>query len=121
MLPSPIVNFFFSKNNKLFPIKAKPGENILSVAHKNNIELEGACEGSLACSTCHVILDNELYNKLKTPSDREYDLLDQAYDLTSTSRLGCQLSVDKNYENKILKIPKATRNMTVDGYVPKPH
>jgi ferredoxin len=91
------------------------------VAHKNRIDLEGACEGSLACSTCHVILDKKLYDKLGEPSDREYDLLDQAFGLTSTSRLGCQLKVDKGLENSIIKIPSATRNIAVDGYKPKPH
>lgn len=102
-------------------IFTEPDKTLLEAAHINKIELEGACEGSLACSTCHVILDKKVYDSLDEPSDREYDLLDQAHMPTSTSRLGCQVKCDRRLENAIVKIPKATRNMAVDGYKPKPH
>jgi ferredoxin len=68
---------------------AREGETLLEVAHNNEIELEGACAQSLACSTCHVILYDDIYDKLKEPCDEELDLLDLAYGLTMTSRLGC--------------------------------
>ena len=68
---------------------AREGETLLEVAHNNHIELEGACEQSLACSTCHVILEEKIYNELPQPVDDEEDLLDLAYGLTLTSRLGC--------------------------------
>lgn len=110
--------FFDTKPHDVF---GTPGKSLLEIAHSNKIELEGACEGSLACSTCHVILDKKLFNKLSEPSDREYDLLDQAFNPTSTSRLGCQIKCDKKLENEIIKIPKVTRNMAVDGFKPKPH
>jgi ferredoxin len=102
-------------------VNALRGETLLKVAHKNRVDLEGACEGSLACSTCHVILSKELYDKLGEPSDREYDLLDQSYGLTSTSRLGCQVKVSKLLDNEVIRIPLATRNITMDGYKPKHH
>jgi len=64
---------------------------MLEVAHRNDIELEGACEGSLACSTCHVIIDDQaVYDALPEPDDDENDMLDLAFGLTETSRLGCQ-------------------------------
>ena len=61
------------------------------IAHEYDIDLEGACEGSIACSTCHVILSPEHYDLLPEPSDDENDMLDMAFGLTDTSRLGCQV------------------------------
>ncbi|KAK6236609.1 hypothetical protein QUC31_020397 [Theobroma cacao] len=84
--------------------------------------VSGACEGSLACSTCHVIvMDMEQYNKLEDPTDEENDMLDLAFGLTETSRLGCQIIARPELDGIRLAIPAATRNFAVDGYVPKPH
>ena len=52
------------------------GKNILEVAHEFEVDLEGACEGSCACSTCHVILDDDVYDALPEPSEEEEDMLD---------------------------------------------
>lgn len=87
---------------------------MLDVAHNNGIELEGACESSLACSTCHVILQQEVYDSLKEACEEEEDLLDLAYGLTHTSRLGCQIKVTRSMENMLVKLPSATRNFYVD-------
>eukprot|EP00002_Diphylleia_rotans_P036685 TRINITY_DN8114_c0_g1_i6.p1 TRINITY_DN8114_c0_g1~~TRINITY_DN8114_c0_g1_i6.p1 ORF type:complete len:167 (+),score=34.70 TRINITY_DN8114_c0_g1_i6:46-546(+) len=106
-------------NKKL--IKANAGESLLEVAHKNEIELEGACEGSLACSTCHVYLSQAHYDMLEPPNDEENDMLDLAFALTDRSRLGCQVKVTAELAGMEVTIPPATRNMAVDGYVPKPH
>lgn len=73
------------------------GRHILEVAKEFDVELEGACEASLACSTCHIILPENVYAKLPPPKDEEEDLLDLAFGLTNTSRLGCQVKVDKNF------------------------
>lgn len=116
-----LVKFCFRKLGRLFDVVSPKGQTLLEVAHKNKIELEGACEGSLACSTCHVILDKEIYDKLEEASDKEFDLLDQAYGLRSTSRLGCQVEVSDLLEGKVVEIPNATRNMAVDGYKPPIH
>ena len=86
----------------------------MDVAHNNGIDLEGACESSLACSTCHVILDETIYDDLDEPCEEEEDLLDLAYGLTHTSRLGCQVAVTRDMENMIVKLPSATRNFYVD-------
>lgn len=74
-----------------------------------------------ACSTCHVILTPDLYDKLPEPSDDEEDMLDMAFGLTETSRLGCQIVVTEEMEGIVLEMPAATRNFYVDGHVPKPH
>ena len=81
--------FKFVKGDGQIDVRARIGESILDVAHNNGIDLEGACESSLACSTCHVILENDLYDDLEEPCEEEEDLLDLAYGLTHTSRLGC--------------------------------
>lgn len=119
--PSEKVQVFFRTAKQLLPVTATVGDTVLEVAHKNNVNLEGACEGNLACSTCHVILEESVYKKLEEPSDKEYDLIDQGFGATSTSRLGCQLKINKDFSKAIFTIPRATRNMTVDGFQPKPH
>jgi ferredoxin len=69
-------------------VKGKIGMSLLELAHKNNIDLEGACEGSLACSTCHVIVvDEKFYKMLPEPTDEENDMLDLAFGLTNTYHL----------------------------------
>ena len=96
--------------------------NILEIAHENDIDLEGACEAQLACSTCHVVFEDEdLFDRLEEPDIREEDLLDLAYGLTPTSRLGCQVVVDESFDGTTIQLPKATRNFYVDGFQPKPH
>ena len=80
------------------------------MAHSNGIDLEGACEGSLACSTCHLIIEKEFFEKLPEPSDEEEDMLDLAWGLTHTSRLGCQIIVNDSLDGMKVKIPTGTRN-----------
>ena len=93
---------------------AREGETLLEVAHNNGVDLEGACEASLACSTCHVILDETVYNSLEEPCEEEEDLLDLAYGLTHTSRLGCQILVTPAMVEMKVRLPSATRNFYVD-------
>ncbi|XP_015878028.3 adrenodoxin-like protein 2, mitochondrial [Ziziphus jujuba] len=113
---------FVDKDGEEHHIKVPVGMSMLEAAHENDIELEGACEGSLACSTCHVIvMDMEHYNMLEEPTDEENDMLDLAFGLTETSRLGCQVIAKPELDGIRLAIPAATRNFAVDGYVPKPH
>jgi 2Fe-2S ferredoxin len=99
-------------NDKTFDVPV--GISVLEVAHRNHIPLEGACEGSLACSTCHVIIDPQWYPKLKTASEDEEDMLDLAFGLTHTSRLGCQIIMSDALDGLKVSLPAATRNMMVD-------
>jgi len=114
------INIIFKHLGKLFTVKAREGQTLLQVVHENSIPLEGACEGNLACSTCHVVCDKSIFRENEI-SDKENDLLDLAYGLRPTSRLGCQVKVRDFMDNKIFEIPKATRNMAVDGYKPSHH
>ena len=96
------------------PVSAPNGISLLEVAHQNAVPLEGACEGSLACSTCHVIVDEAFYGKLPAATDDEEDMLDLAFGLTHTSRLGCQIMMNDSLEGLKITVPGATRNMMVD-------
>ncbi|KAF8936675.1 hypothetical protein BGZ58_003861 [Dissophora ornata] len=112
---------FVKHDGEKVTVEANDGESLLDVARANDLDVEGACEASLACSTCHLILDEKSFDKLEEPSDEENDMLDLAYGLTDTSRLGCQVLMSKELDGLTAKIPSATRNMYVDGAKPKHH
>lgn len=101
------------RDGSLKETKAKVGANLLRTAQHYELEIEGACEGVCACSTCHCILEKDVYDSLPEPSETEEDMLDQAFGLTSTSRLGCQVVITKDMEGITVKLPKATRNFYV--------
>lgn len=103
---------FINKNGSKILVQAIEGLSLLEVAHQNSIDLEGACEGSLACSTCHVIVDESWYNKLPKPSEDEEDMLDLAFGLTKTSRLACQIMINNSIDGIIVSLPKGTRNIS---------
>ena len=92
-------------------VEAPEGLSVLEIAHRNKIDIEGACEGSLACSTCHVIVAPEWFGKLPRATDDEEDMLDLAFGLTQTSRLGCQIIMKKELDGLVVTLPAATRNM----------
>jgi 2Fe-2S ferredoxin len=105
---------FIKPDGSRVEVDAPLGLSVLEIAHKNNIDLEGACEGSLACSTCHVIVDPEWYELLEEASEDEEDMLDLAFGLSHTSRLGCQIKMSEELDGLVVKLPAATRNMMVD-------
>lgn len=105
---------FIYADGKEQEVDVPNGISILEVAHKNSVPLEGACEGSLACSTCHVIIDPTWYPKLKPATEDEEDMLDLAFGLTHTSRLGCQIMMSDALDGIRVTLPAATRNMMVD-------
>lgn len=106
--------FFVTPDDKKIEIDAPEGLSLLEVAHENDIDLEGACEGSLACSTCHVVVDPEWFSKLEEPTEDEEDMLDLAFGLTHTSRLGCQIIMSDKLDGITVRLPEGTRNMLVD-------
>ncbi|MBF0453542.1 MAG: ferredoxin family 2Fe-2S iron-sulfur cluster binding protein [Magnetococcales bacterium] len=95
-------------------VEVEEGVTVLEAAHENDIALEGACEGSLACSTCHVIVDRAWHNKLEEATDEEEDMLDQAFGLTATSRLGCQITLTAALDGLVVTIPEYSKNIRVD-------
>lgn len=112
---------FVLRDGSLKKVEAMKGQHILEVAKRYDLDLEGACEASLACSTCHVILPPSIYDQLEAPCEEEEDLLDLAFGLTGTSRLGCQVFISDLFEGSSIEIPKASRNLYVDGTKPRSH
>ena len=102
---------FIERDGNRKDVEAPCGLSVLEIAHRNGVDIEGACEGSLACSTCHVIVDPDWYELLKTASEDEEDMLDLAFGLTQTSRLGCQIIMSEELDGLTVKLPAATRNM----------
>lgn len=107
------VKVIFVDDNGEKEVEAMVGLSILEVAHQNDIDLEGACEGSLACATCHVILEEKIYNSLEEPEEAEEDMLDLAFGLTHTSRLGCQIIIAPELDGMRIRLPSATRNVNL--------
>jgi 2Fe-2S ferredoxin len=102
---------FIKTDGSRLEVEAPLGLSVLEIAHRNDIDLEGACEGSLACSTCHVIIDPEWYELLEEASEDEEDMLDLAFGLTATSRLGCQIIITEELDGLTVRLPASTRNM----------
>ena len=92
-------------------VDAPEGLSLLEVAHANDIDIEGACEGSLACATCHVIIEADWYPRLEPASEDEEDMLDLAFGLTKMSRLGCQVIVTDQLDGLTVRLPDAVANM----------
>ncbi len=77
-------SFIEEANQNTVVVEAKEGKTVLDIAIENNIDIEGACGGELACSTCHVITTPELFAKLPPKTEEEEDMLDLAWGLTDT-------------------------------------
>jgi 2Fe-2S ferredoxin len=101
---------FIERDGTQREVEAPLGLSVLEIAHRNDVDIEGACEGSLACSTCHVIVDASWFTKLEDPTEDEEDMLDLAFDLQETSRLGCQLIMSEELDGLVVKLPAGTRN-----------
>lgn len=102
---------FIDPDGTRHEVDAPVGLSLLEVAHRNDIDLEGACEGSLACSTCHVVVDPAWYDKLDEIKEDEEDMLDLAFGVTRTSRLGCQVIITENLDGLIVRLPAGSNNM----------
>lgn len=91
-------------------VEAPEGANLLHVAQDNGQPLEGACEGQMACSTCHVIVDPADFERLPPASEEEDDLLDLAWHVTRTSRLACQIELGGDLDTLTVKMPGGFHN-----------
>jgi 2Fe-2S ferredoxin len=102
---------FVEPNGTHREVEAPVGDTVLDIAHRHNIDIEGACEGAMACSTCHVIVDDGWFDKLQEISEDEEDMLDLAFGLTRTSRLGCQIVITEALDGLVVTLPAETNNM----------
>ena len=105
-----LVRFFKADGTLDKQVDAAPGQRLLDVAWAAREPLEGACEGVMACSTCHVIVDAEDFAKLPSASEEEEDLLDLAAHATRTSRLACQIILNDDLETLSVRVPPEARN-----------
>jgi ferredoxin, 2Fe-2S len=105
---------FIERDGTRREVDAPIGMSVMEVARRHDVDIEGACEGSLACSTCHVIVDPEWYGRLTEACEEEEDMLDLAFNLTRTSRLGCQVVITEELDGLTVQLPAATRNLLLD-------
>lgn len=105
-----LVRFYKADGTLDREVEAAPGQRLLDVAWAAKQPLEGACEGVMACSTCHVIVDKEDFGKLPPASDEEEDMLDFAAHATRTSRLACQIVLTEEMKTLDVRIPPSARN-----------
>lgn len=102
---------FVEPDGKERVVDAPDGDTVLDIAHANDIDLEGACEGCMACSTCHVIVDPLWHGRLTPSGEEEDDILDMAFGLARTSRLGCQITITEELDGLVVRLPAGARNM----------
>ncbi len=105
---------FIEKDGNRKEVDAPNGLSVMEVAHKFGVDIEGACEGSLACATCHVIVQGEWFDRLSDMSEDEEDMLDLAFGLQETSRLGCQIVMSDELDGLVVALPKETPNLLID-------
>lgn len=92
-------------------VEATLGSTLLDVVQESGFDMEGACEGAMSCSTCHVIVAQEWFGRLPQVSEDEEDMLDFAYGLTATSRLACQIVITADLEGLTVTLPDESHNM----------
>ena len=105
------VTFESHDGKERMEVEGKVGQSLLELACAHDIDIEGACEGALACSTCHVIVDREHFDRLPEATEEEDDMLDLAFGLTMRSRLGCQITLTEDLDGLVVRLPAETRNM----------
>jgi 2Fe-2S ferredoxin len=104
---------FIEPNGIEREVEAPLGKSLLDIAQANNIQIEGACEGSLACSTCHVIVKDDWFGRIKPIKEEESDMLDLAYGLTRYSRLCCQILMSEDLDGLVVSLPLETHNLMI--------
>jgi ferredoxin-2, mitochondrial len=104
---------FVSSNGERITAEAEPGSRLLEVGQGAGIPLEGTCEGQMACSTCHVIVASEWFDKLIPASSDEEDMLDLAAGVTQNSRLSCQIELSEALDGIEVHVPKVSNDMQI--------
>ena len=105
-----LVRFFRADGSLDKEVEGEAGQRLLDVAWAAREPLEGACEGVMACSTCHVIVDADDFESLPPASEEEEDLLDLAAHATRTSRLACQIILTSEMKSLSVRVPPEARN-----------
>jgi len=108
---SEVTVVFVGQDGEETPVSAEVGTTLLEMAQSIGIDIEGACEGNMACSTCHLVVEEKFFGLLPEASEDEEEMLDLASGLKRTSRLGCQVQVTTKVDGMRLFVPKDSRNM----------
>ncbi len=103
---------FETAQGDLVEAEAEDGDVLLAVAQDAGLPLEGTCEGQMACSTCHVVVDRDWFAALPDASEDEEDMLDLAYGVRPTSRLACQIVLEDELDGLTVAIPAEARDMS---------
>lgn len=106
-----LIRFISADGEQMREVQAAPGDILLDVAQAAGQPLEGTCEGQMACSTCHVVVAAEDFDRLPPASEAEEDMLDLAAGATRTSRLACQIVIGPDMENLTVRLPGQWHNM----------
>lgn len=101
----PVINFV-KPDGSTHAIEAKEGLNLMEVGRDANMGVEGTCGGSLSCATCHLIFDEDGFAKVGAASEDEMDMLDLAFNVEPTSRLGCQVKVSAEIDGITVRVPE---------------
>ncbi|XP_026852921.2 ferredoxin 1b [Electrophorus electricus] len=109
---SKVLLHFVNQNGMKTSVTGTEGESLLDVVVKKNVQIDGfgACEGTLSCSTCHLIFEDSMYDRMETMADDEMDMLDLAYGLTKTSRLGCQVTLQPWMDGMTVRVPQEVKD-----------
>jgi ferredoxin len=102
---------FITADKQIFTAEGAVGASLLSVGQAIGMALEGTCEGQMACSTCHVVVTPDWFDRLKPASNDEEDMLDLAADVARTSRLSCQILLTETLDGLEVRIPGESRDM----------
>ncbi len=96
---------FIERNGQPREVEAELGLSLMQIAKDNDVDIEGACGGALACATCHVIVRPDWYERLAEPNEEEEDMLDLAFHVEGTSRLGCQILMTEELDGLVVTLP----------------
>lgn len=102
---------FVTPQGEKIAAQGEPGTRLLELGQAKGMPLEGTCEGQMACSTCHVVIDAAWFDKLPAAIDDEEDMLDLAAGVTRTSRLSCQIELTEAIDGLVVHIPAEARDM----------
>lgn len=102
---------FLTAKGESVTAEAEAGDNLLRVAQAAGLPLEGTCEGQMACSTCHVVVAAEWFDRLEEASEEEEDMLDLAAGVARTSRLSCQIDLTAEMDGLTVRIPAESHDM----------
>ena len=97
---------FIKTDGTAHDLEVATGTSVMEAGRDANMGLEGTCGGSLSCATCHVVFSPDDFGRVGAPSEDELDMLDLAFNVTETSRLGCQIKITDELDGLTATVPE---------------